>query len=515
MMRVGKPTQLLVLTATLAVAACTPTRYRSEPIEVAFRRPAGTAAVEPGSAAATGGTATAEPPDVGATAAAAATADAPLPLSDVIASVTLRYPPYLSTLLDRDLASGRLTQAMGNFDTNLSAKVGDGLQGFYEPTIAQGLVEQPLATGDTIYGGYRWSDGFQPDYDKDRTQAGGEIVFGARVPLLLGRDIDKRRAAVRQAEIGVELAEPRIQQARIAFVQAASKAYFGWVAAGRKLTVARELLQLATDRQAGMQRAVENEFLAPIELTDNERLITQRQVFVARAERSFQQAALLLSLYLRTPDDRPIVPGPARLPAADDAEPPALTRTPEQDLERAAAGRPEFRRLRLEIDDTKTALALAENDRLPKFDLVVEGSSSLSNGPYKDREDLELFVGGEIALPAQRRAAIGKMQQQTAKLGQLRLEQQFLQDRVLNEVLDARSAVRTARAQLTATERNIELAQQLVAAEQRSFELGLSDLLRIQLREAQLADARMMAIDARRGFDRAFVDYRAALGTEP
>ena len=49
-------------------------------------------------------------------------------------------------------------------------------------------------------------------------------------------------------------------------------------------------------------------------------------------------------------------------------------------------------------------------------------------------------------------------------------------------------------------------------AEQRAFDLGRSDLLRIQLREAQLADARVLAVDARLGYERARVQYRAALG---
>ena len=51
-------------------------------------------------------------------------AHGPLALETVIDSVTRRYPPYLSTLLEKDLASGRLTQAMGAFDTTLGAKVG-------------------------------------------------------------------------------------------------------------------------------------------------------------------------------------------------------------------------------------------------------------------------------------------------------------------------------------------------------------------------------------------------------
>ena len=51
-----------------------------------------------------------------------------------------------------------------------------------------------------------------------------------------------------------------------------------------------------------------------------------------------------------------------------------------------------------------------------------------------------------------------------------------------------------------------------MTAEQRAFDLGRSDLLRVQLREVQLADARMMAIEARLAYRLAYANYRAALG---
>lgn len=488
----------------VSLMACAPTRYRPGPVDPSFVRPVGMDAVVPPL-----------PDDVAAPpvdAAAPPPAEAgPLLLAAVLESVTSRYPPWLSTLLERDLASGRLQQAMGGFDTALSGKVGGRVQGYYESTVAQGLLQQPLATGDTLYGGYRISDGFLPDYYGDRTQDDGEIVFGGRFPLLQNRSIDGRRANVRQAEIDVELADPTIARARIDFVQAASNAYFAWVAAGRRVAIARELFRLASDRQAGLQRGVERQFLAPIDLTDNERLIAQRQIFVARATRDFQAAALALSLYLRDADDRPIVPGEDRLvPPAGPVE--AVTERLEADVATALRQRPELRRFQLLLDKARTDRDLADNQVLPNLDLIVEGASSLSDGPYGDREDLELFVGGELKLPLQRRDARGRLQQAEARLNRLRIEQRFVRDRIVNDVADARSAVQNAAEQLRTTSQNVALARRLVEAEQRAFELGRSDLLRIQLREVQLADAEILEVDAWLAYQRARASLRAALG---
>jgi len=442
----------------------------------------------------------------------AAAPNGPLQLDRVVESVTRRYPPLLMAMLERDFASGRLQQAMGSFDTRLSAKVGGRLQGFYESTVASGLLEQPLASGDTVYGGYRVSDGFLPDYYGSRTQDNGEFVFGGRMPLLQNRATDARRTAVRKAQIGVNLAEPKILGAKIEYVRRATRAYYKWVAAGQKLKVARELLNLASARQDGLQKAVDREFLAPVALTDNQRLIKQRGIYVARAERRLQEASLILSLYLRDTDDRPIVAGEANLPEGLIALPKVAT-TLDVDLAAAARQRPDLAELHLMIAQAQAERDQADNLTLPELSLLVEGASSLSGSPYKDREDFELFVGGELKLPLQRRGARGRLQQAIAKLNGLRIEQRFARDRIVNEIRDTRSAIKAARQQVQDAGENVSLAGQLVAAEQRAFDLGRSDLLRVQLREVQLADSRVLNIDARLGQLLAGADYRAALGS--
>lgn len=440
-------------------------------------------------------------------------AQGPLELEEVLAAVLSRYPPYLSALLERDLAAGRLRTAQGGFDPNLSAKLGGKLQGYYEATTFQSLLEQPLATGDTLYGGYRISDGYLPDYDKNRTQDGGELLLGARLPLLRDRSIDRRRAGQRQAELDVAIAEPVIERARIDFVRAAGRAYYQWVAAGQRVAVAAELLALAQRRSADLQRAVQSQLLAPIDVVDNDRLLAQRAVFLARAERALQQAALELSLFLRGADDAPIVPSSARLPAAFEL-PQVRERDPELELQQANQWRPELRRLQLQLQRVATDLQLAENQAWPNLDLIVEGTRALGNDPYRDLDRNGLFVGGELKFPVRRRDALGRAEQARAQLSRLQLEQRWACDRIANELADARSALQQARAQLQEAERSVALAAEVVAAEQRALLLGRSSLLQVQLREAQLADAQLLVVDARLEYCRAQVEHRAALGLD-
>ena len=476
--------------------------YRPGPFDASFRAPVGSAlrSVPP-----------AEP---AVQPSAAPQPDGPLPLATVLESVTSRYPPYLSALLERDLASGRLLSAMGNFDTTLGAKLGGNVQGYYEATAAETLLEQPLATGDTLYGGYRFSNGFLPDYDKGRTQDGGELFVGGRIPLLRNRSIDRRRAAVRQAEIDVHLADPTIARARIDFVRAAGRAYHAWVAAGQRLAVARELLQLAEARVAGLQRGVERQFVAPIDVTDNRRLIAQRRVLTVRAERQLQQAALDVSLFLRDADDAPIVPDARRLPPQDPATVPPDEATLQRDTELAILQRPELRRLQLQLDRAETDRDLAKNATLPDLDFVVEATRAASDHPYGDQTRDQLFLGGELKFPLRRRDAKGRVEQAEVQMSRLRIEERFTRDRVVNEIADVRSALQAAHQQIAATRQSVDLAREMVTAEQRTFELGRSDLLRVQQRELQLAEARTLEVDALLEYHRSVADYRAVLGSD-
>ena len=145
---------------------------------------------------------------------------------------------------------------------------------------------------------------------------------------------------------------------------------------------------------------------------------------------------------------------------------------------------------------------------------MIEASRSLSDDPYRDPSENELFVGGELKLPLRRSDAFGRLEQASASLSRLRIEARFARDRVVNEIVDLRSALQAAFDQIAATERNVALARELVAAERRSFELGRSDLFRIQQRELQLADAQVLEVEALLEYQRARADYRAALGRD-
>ena len=69
-----------------------------------------------------------------------------------------------------------------------------------------------------------------------------------RLPLLRDGNIDRRRAALWQAQIDQELADPIILRQYLDFTRSAALSYYTWVASGQRLALAEELLRIAKDR---------------------------------------------------------------------------------------------------------------------------------------------------------------------------------------------------------------------------------------------------------------------------
>jgi outer membrane protein TolC len=452
---------------------------------------------------------------VGSAAVAAVAAPPPLELEEVLASVRERYPPYLAALIQQDIMNGRATQALGAFDTRLGAGGTLRPTGYYDGSSALAMIEQPLAQwGGSVYGGYRVSSGFLADYDKSRTPEDGQALIGFRLPLLRDGVIDKRRADLFKARIDQELADPLILRQHLDFIRAATIAYFNWVAAAQRLTLAEQLLNVANERGAAIAEMVARGAQAPIVEVDNQRLIVQRQIGVVSARRGLEFNQIELSLFHRSADDQPIRSGreraPGTFPPLDAPGEASLA----SDLAKAMMFRPEIRRLELTAEKAGIDLRLARNQMLPNLDVSLEAAGALSSAgarATKDIERSEIITGVSLSIPVQRRDAKGQIQQNEALLQQLAFDTAFARDQIAASVRDAASAIKAAREQIEQTGLNADLALQLEQAEAERFTQGASDLLALQIREQITFDARLLKVEAYADFFRARAHYKAAV----
>jgi len=434
-----------------------------------------------------------------------------LELSDLVRSVEQRYPLILAAEQERVAAEGERLATAGGFDptwrtTGAAIPIGGYPSGRFDT-----VVEQPLPFwGSSVFAGYRLGLGDFPVYDgKLATNQYGEVRAGARINLLRDGPIDRRRANIKRAEIGVDVAARSVEQQRLDAVRLGTFRYWDWVGAGRKFELSQAWLDLARTRDVGLARRVEKGDLAEMERQDNQRAILQRTAHVVASQRTLEQAAIELSMFLRTEAGTLVLPKasqlPRRIPEPTPMDPARLA-----EAERLAlAQRPDLARLELQTEQAKVEERLATNQQRPAIDVVIMGAKDLGPGdPKQDKPTLE--AGVMIDIPLLNRTATGRARTASAQVGRIETQAKFLRDRVVADVRDAVSAMVAANARVTATRAEVDLAEMLAKQEAKRLDLGEGTVLLVNLREQAALDASLRYVDALVDWHKATAAYRAA-----
>ncbi|MCB9940239.1 MAG: TolC family protein [Planctomycetaceae bacterium] len=439
-----------------------------------------------------------------------------LDLGQVIESVRRSYPLLEAAYSSRDIAYGDHIAAHGAFDTKLKGASENGPAGFYETYRNSIGAERPIYGGGELFAGYRIGRGeFQPWYLERQTDKGGEFKAGLAMPLVRNVDIDSRRAQLWRTAVGQELAEPEIRLQLLDFVRAASYAYWDWVAAGERYRIAASLLEIAEGRNDAIRRKVETGDTEPPVLQDNRRLIVSREAKLIDAERKLRQSAIKLSLFWRDDAGQPLVPEAKLLPVF------AMPDAPDEsargaDIQTALANRPELQALSLLRQQLEIDSAEAQNDLLPDVQAVVALSQDVGEAATskRDKSEFEVEAGVFLEVPLQRRKARGKLTAIDGKLQQVAAKTRMTEDKIVADVRAVYAALTTAFRQIGWAHESAALADQLAEIERRKFDLGESDLLSVNLREQQAAEAQSTEVDAHYDYFAALADYQAILARE-
>ena len=436
----------------------------------------------------------------------------PLTLEEVLATVETRYPLLLAEMQSLTAAQGEEYSAQGSFDPKWKTKATTFPVGYYQYGMLDTVIEQPVYwRGLTVFGGYRLGQGkFPLYYDGYRTNSLGEARVGVIVPLLRGGSIDEERAKLWKAEAGVIAAREGLAATKLDFQRGASYKYWEWIAAAKKVELAKTLLQRALDRNTAINTRVARGDAPAVDRTDNARAIVQREQQVVAAERTLTTARLALSLYLRDADGNPVIPSPERVPEFF-PEPVQLdARTVENDVSRALGRRPEIRVYEARRRQYEVERDLAENDAWPTLNVLVAGAKQFGDG-YPERQPAALEAGLYLDIPLRTRKADGRAQAAGARFMQYDLQLRYVKDKISLEVRDAAAGTDAAAARLGLVRRELDLAKQLEQAERQRFDMGDSTMLFVNIREQGTFDAAIREVDALLEHHKALALYRAVV----
>lgn len=441
-----------------------------------------------------------------------------LELEEVLSSVRDDHPGMESAQLVVEEREAKAFAARGGFDPVLSIRGKWAPVGYYPQGQVDALIRQPVPVlGLTAYAGYRLGWGSYPVYKGElETLSGGELRAGASLPLWRNRSIDARRANRDRTKIQARGARFEQTAEQIRLERDATKAYWTWVAAGKNLEVAHELLAIAEARDIGLREQVAAGAVPELARTDNRRLVLDRQAKVVAARLKFREASLALSLFFRDDNRRPVLAGQDRLPSTlhrpGQTPPQALD---QDDIDalvlRAWEARPDLRALDATRQAAQVDLRLSANQRGPAVDLHAFAARDFGEGPAElGPTEAGAGLTIEIALPL--RQARGDYRAAKAKVGQVDAKRRALADSIAAEVRAAYFSLGAAWERVALAGQQREAALRLAEAERELLRQGSSDLLAVNLRELAAADASTSENDALADFQRARADFVAALG---
>jgi cobalt-zinc-cadmium efflux system outer membrane protein len=452
----------------------------------------------------------------------------PLQLSEVLRSVESSFPLLYAIQQERDIAAGQRLAAEGAFDPTLRSRALDQ-GGTFSSARVDTFVEQATPFGGvTAFAGHRLGLGNFPVYAGGlKTAEGGELRAGITIPLLQNRATDPRRARLRAAQIAEQLADPTIRLARINFYRDSAAAYWLWQAAGGQYRVAQYLLKLAEDRQKFLDEQLRQGAPGVTEdvVTLNRRLVAERQEVLLTTERTLQEAALRLSLFLRDGAGEPLVPKAEwLLPAFIDLGAPLPSAAPEalaSDVERALAQRPELVRFQLEKERRTVELQLATNQLLPQVNVFAAGTQDVGfskktftgEGIFRtDRQTAE--VGAFLEAPLPFRNARGLTATARAQLNQLLAQEKFQRDSIAAQVADAASALTQTYQRLDRAREELKQANRVLEQSTVRYRAGAITLVELNIQETAAAAARAKVVALVGAYYAAVANYLAALGLD-
>lgn len=436
-----------------------------------------------------------------------AQAQSVLHANEVARLARLYSPKLLSTLEKRNITTAKILEAEGAFDTSIEQDLYSRLHGFYEGQQADTRIVQPLREFNAeLSAGYRISDGDFPIYEDQRiTTDDGEFLIGLKLSLLRNRTIDPNRFKLQTAQLQEAIIEADVALLQIALQEQAVEKYWEWLSAGLIYDVYQDLLNIAVERQQNFKARAEAGDIARIFLTENQQYILQRQAELNNAALEFDVKANQLGFYARNALGQPLTPQKEQLPSTF---PPTDAMIDMATFQQRLLLRPELAQFSVQSQEFELREQYGENLLLPKLDVSLEHNNDIGAGP-SSRGEPETILKADVSIPLQRRTARGYIAQAKAQQRQLQYEVQLVTDSLTMKLQNALKTLNNAREYVNITRKEIELAQTMQNAEQIRFRNGDSDYFLLNVRDENVAKARIKHIKAQKQYQQALTQLYA------
>lgn len=431
------------------------------------------------------------------------------PYARAFADSTLTYEKYIELVeafhpvsriadLEVELAEDNLRRSRGGFDPALYGNYDtkEFKETRYYEYLNAGVVV-PTWMGLSFRGGYESARGDFSNPEKS-TPGAGLITAGVSAQLGAGLLMDRRRAALRQAQVGMEQGRLDRILLRNRLYFEATTAYYRWSFAEEALTIAREALELASFRYDAVRENFRYGDVPAIDTVEAYTQVLNRLNLLRAAQSNWIDALNTAEVYLWDDDEiaREIPPGIRPAPLEPRSDPAAgLPLMINND-------HPELRRIRTEGDFLDIERRLAAEFLRPQVELrynfLSENVANRAQSEFFQNTgffDNNYTFGAAVYYPLFLREARGRVGMAKVKMGMVNREFSNLNATLSADLNAALVRYQNLRDQIEYTGQNVEFLGRLLEGERTLFLNGESSLFLINARETQLVDAQNVYVD--------------------
>jgi outer membrane protein len=468
----------------------------------------------------------------------------PLSMQQAVAMALEANLGLKSARLNLDVASESIALAKSAFLPQLQGTIGRQRSKYQPSDFTQGSsdisttgVNGSAALGQALkfYG-----SSYTVSWSGSRfNQDGGLSSFNPRVgstlqatfaqPLLRNFKTDASRTSLVTSQWNREITDLSLRQSIVTTEAAVKLAYLNLVAAIEGKKVAEQNMEIAQKSLAQSKARVAVGQAAQIEIIQFESQVASNQEQLILTEAQIGTAEDVLRSLIFEPGRTDF--WQVRLVPTDTPRLTASDVNVDQVIANALANRMDLIAEKRSLDITNLNLELGHNNTLPSVNLNASYSSQGTAGtqytygsgfppPVIGRSDrpwtsalADTFLGDfptwslgvTIGYPIGKTAAEAAYAQSQVQKRQQELTLEDLKLQIVRQVRDAARQVTNSYQRVQATQTFRQAAEQQLDAEERRFAVGMSTILDLQVRQSQLATARVSELNATIDYNRALI----------
>jgi len=438
-------------------------------------------------------------------------------LDDLYGLVLVNHPLAKQANLFSEMARQELRMARGYFDPKAQMDFDNKVfkdKNYYE--LWDSYLKIPTWFGVEFKAGHERNTGINLNPQSDTDSQGGLGYAGLSMPLgpiSKGFLMDERRATLRKAQIGQDMAEAEKVKTINKLMLQIAKDYWQWYFHYHEYRLLENGYNLAKFRFESIKTRIQAGDLAGIDSVEAKITIQLREIDLRTAKMAWKNAGLILSNHLWDENGAPLEITDLVLPV----QIPIFENTPELPklFEFAQTNHPELQKLGFKLNQLDIDRRLAVEGLKPEIKLKYNflATRPLNNNSFNDALLTQNYKFGlDFSVPLFLRKGRGKLGLTKAKLQQTTFELDFQRVNVLNQVASNYNDLQNLQELLVLQEDMVNNYRRMLSGEIQMFNNGASSVFYVNVREGKLLEAEVKLYSMRQKYAKAMAELLWSAG---